>query len=304
MHVGAHKTGTSLVQKYFRDKSGVTEALRIAQISRTDGDELVGWGEQLHDHPELLRSRLEAEAAKRPAVLLMSHEDTLGRPFLPGEKGMYPDARRNAEALAAICDGFDAHLAFYVRPMADFLESYYLQTVQEGAVHSFDEWYDATGGMHAWTPVVEALEDAFGAERVFVGDFTEISGGQNQFLRQFMIRTGVPQPREVNYQPIRNASISARGLEMALDVNPFLNTEEERLLVRKFLQKHFSNRREDEARARPMPEELRASIAEESAAEWESLAARAAAGLAAPPDPPKTGRTGRLVRRVLAQVRR
>ena len=33
IHVGAHKTGTSLVQKYFRDNPEITEALGIAQIS-------------------------------------------------------------------------------------------------------------------------------------------------------------------------------------------------------------------------------------------------------------------------------
>jgi hypothetical protein len=285
IHVGAHKTGTSLVQKYFRDKPRITQALGIAQISRTDGDLLVDWGQYLHERPEALRSRLEEEAAKRPSVILFSHENTLGQPLLPDRPGLYPDASRNAKALAGICDGFDTYVVFYVRPMADFLESYYIQTVQEGLVHSFSDWYGSLTGSTRWTPVVEALEGAFGAERVIVGDFSEIAAGQNKFLRKFMTRTGIPRPPIVEYKPIRNASFSARGLEIALDINQYLHDDDEVMLVRRFLQEHFSNQKE--GRARPMPEEVRRSITDQTAAEFERLAARAAAGLATHPEPPR-----------------
>jgi hypothetical protein len=315
IHVGAHKTGTSLVQKYFRDKPRITQALGIAQISRTDGDLLVDWGQYLHESPERLRSRLQEEAERGPSVILFSHENTLGQPFLPDRPGLYPEASRCAEALAGICDGFDTFVVFYVRPMADFLESYYIQTVQEGLVHSFAEWYGSLIGPHRWTPTVEALERAFGPDRVIVGDFTEMSAGQNQFLRRFMTRTGIPRPPIVEYQPIRNPSISARGLEIAFDINQYLSDDDERMLVRRFLQEHFSNQKEE--RARPMPEELRRSITVETAEEFERLAARAAASLASPPERPHVPlrvsaslgarilrrRARRAVRRVRARVR-
>ena len=289
IHVGAHKTGTSLVQKYIRDNPEMAQALGIAQISRTDGDLLVDWGQYLHERPEGLRSRLEEEAEKGPTVILFSHENTLGKPFLPDRPGLYPDASRCAEALAGICDGFDTYVVFYVRPMADFLESYYIQTVQEGLVHSFAEWYGTLEGPLRWTPVVEALEGAFGADRVMVGDFSEIAAGQNEFLRLFMTRTGIPQPPSVKYKPIHNPSISARGLQIALDINPYLHDDDERMLVRRFLQKHFSNQVED--RARPMPEELRRSITDQTAADFERLASRAAAGLVTPPEPAPVTKT-------------
>jgi len=285
IHVGAHKTGTSLVQKYFRDKRRITRELGVAQISRNDGDLLVDWGQYLHERPEGLRSRLEEEAAKGPSVILFSHENTLGRPFLPGRPGLYPDASQSAEALARICDGFDTYVVFYVRPIADFLESFYLQTIHQGASHTFQEWFDSLSGPHRWTPTVEALEHAFGADRVIMGDFTEIKAGQNQFLRQFMTRTGIPRPPMVEYKPIRNPSISARGLQIALGVNPHLHDDEERKATRVFLQKHFSNQKED--RARPMPEDLRRSVTDETAAEYQGHAARAAASLAKPLESPR-----------------
>ena len=131
---------------------------------------------------------------------------------------------------------------------------------------------------------MEALEHAFGADRVIMGDFAEITAGQNQFLRQFMTRSGLPQPPTVDYERDHNPSISARGLQIALGINPHLNTARERRVTRLFLQKHFSNQVED--RARPMPADLRRSVTDQMAAEYERLAARAAAALATPLEPP------------------
>lgn len=289
IHVGAHKTGTSLVQKYFRDNPALNGALGLAIIGRGDANRLVGWGKQMHERPELLRGRLEQEAAKRPSLIFLSHENTLGRPFLPDRPGLYPDAARSAAALAKICDGFDTYVVFYVRPVPEFLESYYLQTIHEGAWHSFPEWYGSLAGTHTWTPAVTALEQAFGSDRVILGDFHEIAAGQNDFLRWFMTRAGLPQPPEIDYPPVRNASISARGLEIAIGINRHLRSAKERQATRKFLQQYFSNR--DDERARPMPEDVRRAVTDQTAAEYQALAARAAASLIAPPVPARPPRS-------------
>ena len=313
IHVGAHKTGTSLVQRYFSDQPRKTLARGIGLITRDDAsNRLVGWGDIVHEQPEALRSRLEEEMAKRPSVVFMSLENTLGRPFLTDRPGLYPDATRGAEGLAKACDGLDTHVVYYVRPIADFLESYYLQTVQQGATHSFREWYETLSGPHSWAPAVRALDDAFGAERVLMGDFAEIAAGQNEFLQQFMTRAGLPQPPTVDYEPVRNRSLSARGLEIALAINPYLTSDGERRETRLFLQKHFSNQLED--RARPMPEDLRRSVQDETAAEYEALASRAATALDTPPvvvsvpDPGRTSsrrqaRSRRVFRRLVGRLR-
>jgi hypothetical protein len=313
IHVGAHKTGTSLVQRYFSDQPQKTRARGIGLITREDAsNQLVGWGDKVHDRPEDLRSRLEEEMAEQPSVVFMSLENTLGRPFLTDRPGLYPDALRGAEGLAKACDGFDTHVVYYVRPIVDFLESYYLQTIQQGAWHSFQDWYGTLDGPHSWMPAVSALDDAFGADRVLLGDFAEITLGQNQFLQHFMTRAGLPQPPTVDYEPVRNRSLSARGLDIALSINPHLSSSSERRETRLFLQKHFSNQLED--RARPMPEDLRQSVQDQTAAEYEALAARAAAALGTPPvvvsvpDPGRSSsrrqaRSRRVFRRLVGRLR-
>lgn len=280
LHVGAHKTGTSLVQWYFNDDPPMIRSLGISFIIRADSSELVGWG----DKPvEPFRARLEQEAAKSPSAILMSMENALGRPFLPDRAGLYPDAVRGAEFLAEACAGFDTHVVYYVRPIADFLESYYLQTVHQGGSHTFREWYDTLDGTHSWQQAVQALDGTFGADRVHLGDFADMDEGNNAYLRTFMSRAGLPQPEAIDYATVRNPSVSARGLDIALGINPHLVDDAERRAVRLFLQKHFSNQVEE--RARPMPDDLRRAITEQTAEEFEALAARAATDLASPLSP-------------------
>lgn len=291
LHIGAHKTGTSLVQKFFRDSPELTASMNLACIERDETDQLIGWGDRLIQEPELLRSRLETELANGPAALLLSHENTLGQPFSPDRPGLYPDAPVMAEALATLCAELEPYVVFYIRALPDFVESYYLQTIHEGASHGFEEWYRGLDpGSFKWTPTVEALDAAFGADRVILGDFADIAHGQNEFLRRFIARVGLPMPAEVRYAPVRNPSISDRGLRIALEINRHLRNTEERRVTRKFLQRHFSNRRG--RRAAPMPDQVRQSLAEQAAAEERALAARAAAALDGPAPAAPAPRSG------------
>jgi len=273
MHVGAHKTGTSLIQKYFRDKMSLLGESSVSFISRSDTNKLIGWGQHLVDHPERLTSRLETELAHSPQVFV-SHENTLGHPFVEGKRGLYPDAPDLAKALAAITLEFDPCVAFYVRPMADYVESFYLQTVHQGAFQGFEEWYATLDpATLSWQPIVDALDDAFGAGRVVIGDFSTISAGQNEFLAHFMERCGLPVPGSVDYRPLRNPSVSARGLEIALQINPFLENIEERRAARRFLQDNFSNVTGE--RARPMPAAVREDLDARTTDEYQRLSERA-----------------------------
>ncbi len=272
LHVGAHKTATSLIQKYFRDEVAPAANLPIAVVGRSDTNQLIGWGQHLEQRPDRLRERLEGELHTKQYVLV-SHENTLGRPFDPEVSGLYPHADRLSKALLDISDPFDPLVVFYIRPLADFVESFYLQTVHQGSTSSFEEWFatiDHTG--LSWTSVVEALEKSFGSDRVVVGDFREISEGQDSYLSSFFRLTGLPTPGKVRYRPVRNASVSVAGLELALRMNAFLETKEQRRAARTFLQTHFSNLSGE--RARPMPPDVRDMLTRQDAAGYEALAQR------------------------------
>ncbi len=263
LHPGAHKTGTSLIQKFMRDRPQEMQQMRAVAIPRADCSTLIGWGQVPRDRPELLReavlaaaggqgsptpargrhpSRWWRSAPRPPRTVIVSHENSLGPPFRGRTPGLYPSARECAQAIASSIGEMDLRVIYYIRSQEDFLESYYLQTVHQGGTATFEEWVSQLDVPSlSWAPAVTALGEVFGAGRVMVRDFAEIRRGQNEFLSSFLRSCDPGLDPSVDYRPRRNISVSQQGLDLALAMNPLLRTPEERKAVRTFLQANFSN---------------------------------------------------------------
>jgi hypothetical protein len=243
-HIGAHKTGTSLIQKFMRDNPEPLAANRIHYLPRSEIEQLVGRGERLLTSPEDLAGRIETVAhAGRDRLLVTSHEDPLGRPIAPGGPHLYPSAPRLVDALRTLLAPYDTRVFLSIRPQADFLESYYLQLIHEGNHFSFADWTSTFDVERvSWAPLVEMLRSAFGDTNVEIIDFRLITRGQNDFLREFFRRVDPDIEIDIDYRPRRNPSVSEKGLALALAANPLLRNHRERKAMRTFLQARFSNR--------------------------------------------------------------
>lgn len=273
-HAGAHKTGTSLVQKYLLANADALRRQRIRHLSRAAMSDYVGWGDKLLDDPGPLADRIGRELRSPLCKLLVaSHENTLGRPFVAGGRQLYPRAPELIGALADLLRPFPAKIFVSIRPQADFLESYYLQTIHEGGHERFPEWLDRIDlDAISWRPLIHDLADAFGQDQVEVVDFRLIGMGQEAYLGHFFSRIDARYSSlGAGYTTVKNPSISDKGLQMALAANPELRSSGERRLMRKFLQANFSNTRYP----RPvlLSEEQREWLEQRYGDEYESLVA-------------------------------
>lgn len=244
LHIGAHKTGTSVVQRYLRENEELVAGLGVKYLRRAHLSQMIGWGERLVADPEPLRARLTKFGwDPRYRVLVGSYENLVGRPFTREGKGrLYPNAARNVAALAHAVAGHRCRVLLSIRPPAEFVESYYLQTVHQGGHETFAEWLQLVDlEALSWRPIVEELHRRFGPENVEVVDFRRIREGQDAFVRHVLARMSPRLDVPVRYPAATNRSVSARGLAMALAANPHLKTGEERGALRTFLQTHFSN---------------------------------------------------------------
>lgn len=278
-HVGAHKTASSLLQKYMRDHRRLLHRHGIYYIGRSEMNDCVGWGKKLLTDPGILRARVAEGFADDPVYrrLVTSHENTLGPPFKPGAPHLYPRGPELAEGLATALRDWPARVLLYIRPQDEFVESYYLQRIHQGRRESFADWLaELDLDALSWRPVADALAAHFGRDRVEVIDFGLIRQGQNAFIADFFRRVDPEVDLQPDYRPVRNPSISDKGLRIALAANGHLRTDWERKAMRKFLQKYFSNR----AYPRPVlftdaqKHQLRARYA----AEYEELTGRPLAG--------------------------
>ena len=270
-HVGAHKTGTSLVQSYLSENR---RALRKQDVIYLTRGTLENWVRGLGggpDHPGALDRRLDEAFQRRPAsVVVGSYENTLGPPFSAKRRGLYPRTEERAAALREALSRYSTKVVLSIRPQAAFLESYYIQTVQQGGHQPFDRWFGKLDAdLLSWRPIVDTLVSTFGREAVEVIDFRTIRDGALAYLRAFLARIDPEVRLDEAEAPRDNASLSDKGLRIALAANRHLTTKDERTTMRKFLQAQFPNTRYP----RPvlLSEAERAELDERYGAEYEQI---------------------------------
>jgi len=272
LHVGVHKTATTVVQHLLWDNVAQLVHRRVLHIPRFDTAKSIGWGDLLLETPELFAEQVARfRADDRYDTLLLSHEDTLGAPFVPGRATTYPWARRNLTALREL--GGPARVIVGLRPQDEFVESYYLQQINAGGSLSFEQWLaDVDLDGLSWRPLVDALDDLYGPQNVVVLDFDVMRQGQDVYLQYFLDSVGVDLGLDPHYPKLRNRSVSERGLRIARSVNPLLSDAAQRRQVRDFLQTRFSNAHYP----RPvlLGEARRSAIRERYQDEYRSLVAR------------------------------
>ena len=274
-HLGAHKTATSLIQKFLNNEEGFRKDNQIRHIDRTDSDTLIGLGDKLKKSPFVLRRRLlrEGSYGSEGSTVILSHENALGRAFSRAS-GLYPKANGNAERLSKVAKHLPVKVIFYIRPLETFVPSYYMQSINEGGVLTFDSWLKKNIDLSklSWTPVVQTIIDHFGIENVEIRDFREIDAGNKIFLSNFFAACGLKSFTVPDYEKLHNPSLSEQGLKIALLVNPLLENWTQRKSMRKFLQANFNNSNGEVPKL--LTPELREVLAGIDAIEYESLLTR------------------------------
>lgn len=244
-HVGAHKTGTSLVQSYLSENRRALRKQDVTYLTRGTLENWVRGIDGASDDPGALDRRLGEAFLRRPdGVVVASYENTLGPPFSSKLPGLYPRAEERAAALRKALAQYSAKVLLSIRPQSAFLESFYIQTVQQGGYQTFAEWFgNLDHEQLSWRPVVDTLVSTFGRDAVEVIDFSTIRDGALAYLRGFLDRIDPDVRLDEAEAPRDNASLSDKGLRIALAANPHLTDKDERATMRKFLQEHFPNTR-------------------------------------------------------------
>lgn len=249
LHAGAHKTGTTLVQKALQANQEAFGRKGYEVFVRNDYEVATGrvhsrWrrkGGSIRNVNlgfSLLRDQLAHEN------LVLSHEDLLASvdSFRHGAiYGTAPDVLRIAhEELRPERTTF----LFYVRRQDRFVESSYLQKVRMGSTLTFQEFMEpVTAERLRWDVLVEQMRDALpeGTE-IKVKYFETIKELKSRpFVRDFFAETGVGVAPEFpfNTQGV-NRGYSDVALKLALVGNAELDLDDSRTL-RHFLDANFSN---------------------------------------------------------------
>jgi len=122
LHAGAHKTGSSLVQKYLLNNKKQTSKYHIGYIPRSELKKLIGWrGDKLFQKPERLINKIDGMFYRKYKYVIVSFENLLGRPFSKNMNHLYPDGIEIVSKLSALFQDYEVRFVYYIRPQLDFL---------------------------------------------------------------------------------------------------------------------------------------------------------------------------------------
>lgn len=250
LHVGAPKTGSSLVQKALQANKDKLDGLGYRTLVRHEFDAATdkahGRWRRGRRRPELLTTALEQlrESVDGAENLIVSHEDLLGPigSFRQGQ--LYQDAELVLRTAVDVLQPERVSVILYVRRQDRFVESVYLQMVRQGYAKTFDEFYGpVTPEALRWDDLADRIEASLpdGSE-VLVNYFEDISqlGGRG-FCRKFVAQIAPRMHVELPFNTTAvNRGYSDVALRIALAANGHLERPDQRKL-RAFLDENFSN---------------------------------------------------------------
>ena len=131
---------------------------------------------------------------------IVSDENLLGSPF-----NGYADAERRAELVKNSMAGRDFQIVIYLRPQLSWLQSVYVQGVQQGSLRTPDEFLDGclSSTWVRWSQLCDLLETT-GAKSIIPRAY----GGGRNVIADFMNVVGLERPTGKQAALLVNASIS------------------------------------------------------------------------------------------------
>lgn len=238
VHLGAHRTGTTLIQHYLSEKTSdlMKHGVFYAPVEGKTAQAI-----------NILRRDQSAGAVKEAAaafqkrydlqreITVVSWEGMLGLPFAQGSLygGVGPFLRMLTEVGEAA--RLDIMPIVYIRNQPDFVTSWYAQLVKAGAAKPFNEYLEdvPTKSLY-WSTVLSDIENALGAVHTEAYESIDIdpAGYADPILRL----CGAPSFFGQLPQMRVNQSYSAEALQLAQFVNTHGNMSiKARLQFRKLL---------------------------------------------------------------------
>lgn len=237
VHIGPHKTGTTLLQNQLLENP---EKLRPYSVGY-DGESY--WmGVRLASNSPLepaeltsLREKWQAQIQRRSeSVVILSSEGFIGSQSCP-----WTNSAAVARDLKAILDGFEVRIVFCKRRLHSLYESLYHQFIKEGGTLSIGDFLVAyPPEKFEWDKILAGYVDCFGSEAIRVIDFEKAMSDPGRYVEYAFGDFGVPLRFRVAEGHPENPSYNETGLRLALLCNPHLD-KDEKLKLRGFLQTHF-----------------------------------------------------------------
>lgn len=243
LHIGTHKTGSSLIQAALIKHSSQLKKENIIVLPdfefahelmkvKTYDDKYVQLGKQY------LRGILPKKIKTKNYTFVMSFEGFSGNP-LEG----YSNSMIIAQILHEIFTDFSTTIVVYLRRQDQFIESLYTQQIHNGGSQSFKEFLSVIKKVtFNWHLLVENYATFFEKRNIIVKLYDhKYINKNNALINDFAKIIGAKCIKNFESKSSQNYGYSRDALELARICNPYLS-EEEKYILRKILQSSNSKK--------------------------------------------------------------
>ncbi len=283
LHVGFQQTGASSLQRALGRLRPQLQRHGVGLVSHsalTQLDALEGWEAEQSPDPDAISAfdgafaavveGEAAEVARRSRAgmraVVVSSDHLLGRENVDSRDGQPFRGRAEAAVAQAIraTGAPRVRLVLYTRRQDRLMEFCYLREIQNGGSHTFAQQFPRRfEPLLDYGELVGRLERVVGVEEVRVRPFELVGSSAARHADDFLATLGLNgrldlTPVGTDLEPYR--MYSRRAVQIALDVNEFLESDRERRLMRRFLKEHFPG--VDDESTRFLSAQERASILE------------------------------------------
>jgi hypothetical protein len=240
VHVGPHKTGSSVIQALLKSESdrlrhhGFFHDPEFYRLGRT----LVRQSPLGADERTTLQRRFDARLRARPEPNIVgSSESLFGDPF-----ASYGNIGSVAEDLRRILEGHDVRIVACIRRQDEFVQSLYHQHVKQGGTQRFEAFLQSHD-LHAfrWDELLGEYARVFGRANLTVCCYDIVFREGADLLASVFPQLRAAGFRGRSRAEVLNPALSGKGLEMAIRCNDLLTPDEHRVF-RRFLQDAFPRR--------------------------------------------------------------
>ena len=260
LHLGAHKTATTAIQRWLASHEEILTAAGIAAVTDAAVIRAALSGMHINSVEQAAAVRdLISAAGGRPTIrtVIYSCEGHLGDAFAPGFLSLYGARHKALPLLGQALDGLSVDVVYSIRDQASLLTSYYLQRVKQGEFVTFADYISGLDAERlSWLPLLDHMQAAFPSSPITLFDY---NAGTSPSVAEALLRRYVPG---ADLEDVRrlNPSYSARALKVASHVLPLLKTAEEKTAFRRFVVANLCGPSEDQPKllCDPMAEALHA----------------------------------------------
>lgn len=243
IHIGAHKTGTTLLQTVLKRNK---ENLKKQSVLFAEEFYLIFQKENVkafynprESDFSTLASKLNTLARTDEDSIVISYEGLAGA-LTSRHPYLYHNSQHSAEMLKEITSQFDTSIIVATRRQDNFIESAYHQTLKWGTDRKFQLFAQNNHNSHhlEWSKLIKKYESYFSSENVHVLPYELCIENKTEYVSNFFDIFSDSQTLEMAIKTVVNPSYSKAAMNISLFFNSYLSTKN-KMRLRLFLQRKF-----------------------------------------------------------------